>query len=147
MARINLKTAPRYKYSQLVKAIADENAISEAVVKTTLRGLVNVIIRELANDKVVDFYKLGLFFASKKTTVCHWLPQDHPDRERVNIGPRFHPHIIFRQKLQALTGHKISTLHQDKETYTAIRENPDELLQLNQLKQPRTTTSAFHTSQ
>ncbi len=137
------KRLPKITHGQLIKLISQEYVLSEAAVRTVLRGLNNIVLRELANGNVVEVKGFGNFYPSEKRVTANWLPEGHRDMHRTTINPRFSASPVFRNKLQALTGHKLSTFHQPVEVYTAKREDPTTPLQLNQIQPPTPAPSAF----
>lgn len=130
----NLKTAPKVHYLDVIKMIAKENHISEASVRTSIEGLYNVVVRELANGKTVELKGFGIFYTSQQHVIANWLTEKRPDRKRTTINPKFRPAVRFKQQIQALTGYPISNNHKPSEMIKAIKSNPVTHLQLDKFK-------------
>lgn len=126
----SIRKAKKLSYKELIHLISIENTVSEAAVRTTLRGLASVMLREMAKGKVIDLINIGIFFSREKKVHIGNLLQDHPEQTCLTINPKFRAYPLFCQRLQYLTGHRITNKHQRMEIINAIRQNPKGELQL-----------------
>lgn len=126
----SIRQSKKLSYKELIHLISIENTVSEAAVHTTLRGLARVMLREMANGKVINLLNIGIFFSKEKKVRVRNLLPDHPEQTFLTINPKFRASVQFCHRLQYLTGHKIANKHQRREILNAIRQNPIGELQL-----------------
>ena len=105
----------KLKHGKLIQRIAAECHISEASVRTVLRGLEEVVTSEVAQGNTVQLIGLGHFFLKHQRVHYQFSNRDQDtETTREVINPHFTCCNTFRNKIQLLNGVTPSYCHRNK---------------------------------
>lgn len=94
------------KRKQLIQRISEEYGVSENAVRLVLRGLTEIVTKEVAQGNPVQLFGLGYFWLNeRKNVTTPWLQRINKTYRRQSVKyPHFQVSVQFRNNVQALNG-------------------------------------------
>lgn len=100
------RTKKMLRHKQLIKELSEELGVSEGAVRTVIHGFREKIIKELSEDRAVQWFGVGVFHTYERPLPKLNFKNVSPDicRRTSCVYPRFKLSIQFRNNIQALQG-------------------------------------------